>query len=63
MSIEDHILRAHQRVTHAEQTATTARRERDDLIREAIASGTSAYRIAKLLGIQQSAVARIRRAG
>ncbi|GAB3304402.1 hypothetical protein EK0264_03830 [Epidermidibacterium keratini] len=63
MPTEQDLTAAQQRVERADERASTARAERDDLIRAAIAGGMSAYRIAQLTGIDQARIGRIKRAG
>lgn len=50
-------------VEAAQRELGRQRRLRDDVIREAIQSGMSMYRVAQVVGISQQAVARIRDAG
>lgn len=50
----------HDALLAAEATVTDLRARRDQAIRDAIAGGMSAYRIAQTLGISQPAVAKIR---
>lgn len=51
---------AQAKVAGSDDYATTARRERDALVREAIGQGLSMYRIAKATGLSQATVALIR---
>lgn len=62
MPTENELTQAHEAVAQADDAARAARAARDRLIRQAIADGMTAYRIAQILGIQQSAVAKIRHA-
>lgn len=47
-------------VEDAERSVDAFRDERNDMIREAVESGMTMYRIAKVTGLSQQAVARIR---
>ncbi|SJN26835.1 hypothetical protein FM125_06400 [Micrococcus lylae] len=47
-------------VEHAEKSASEFRDARNEVIREAVESGMSMYRIAKITGLSQQMVARIR---
>ena len=50
-------------VEHAEKSAGQFRDARNGMIREAVESGMSMYRVAKITGLSQQMVARIRDAG
>lgn len=58
-ALEPHI----RRVSEARSLLEEAIRRRDEAIRAVIASGVSAYRVAKVTGLGESYVSRIRRAG
>ena len=60
MPSEKAIAAAHRDVVNLDAQAKAARARRDRLIREAIAAGVTAYRIAKLTGLTQRAIHKIR---
>lgn len=57
---ETQIETAHQTVRGLDARADAARAERDQIIRAAIASGMSAYRVAQITGLTQPAIYKIR---
>jgi DNA-binding NarL/FixJ family response regulator len=58
----DQLATLHQAVAAADDEAKRARQARDDYIRQLVAEGVTAYRIAKNLGLSKNAVVKIVRA-
>lgn len=63
MDWQENLTALHHAVTEADTKASSARQARDSLIRELAADGVTAYRIAKTLGISQTAATKIIRSG